>query len=92
MVSATRYINSTQPYLYARLGTGTRVGDPLEVSALHSVFGDGRSKKKPLYIGSVKSNIGHLEAAAGMFPFIAGCDIDLICNRYRWRYQDRTNA
>jgi acyl transferase domain-containing protein/NADPH:quinone reductase-like Zn-dependent oxidoreductase len=47
-------------------GTGTRVGDPIEVSALHEVFGEGRNKRKPLYIGSVKSNIGHLEAAAGI--------------------------
>lgn len=46
-------------------GTGTRVGDPIEVSALHNVFGEGRNKRKPLFIGSVKSNIGHLEAAAG---------------------------
>ncbi|KAF2799537.1 ketoacyl-synt-domain-containing protein [Melanomma pulvis-pyrius CBS 109.77] len=45
-------------------GTGTRVGDPIEVGALHNVFGEGRSKRKPLYMGSVKSNIGHLEAAA----------------------------
>ncbi|KAH7385277.1 hypothetical protein DE146DRAFT_621768 [Phaeosphaeria sp. MPI-PUGE-AT-0046c] len=45
-------------------GTGTRVGDPIEVGALQKVFGEGRSKRKPLYIGSVKSNIGHLEAAA----------------------------
>lgn len=47
-------------------GTGTRVGDPIEVSALHNVFGAGRTKRKPLFIGSVKSNIGHLEAAAGI--------------------------
>ncbi|KAF2679022.1 ketoacyl-synt-domain-containing protein [Lentithecium fluviatile CBS 122367] len=47
-------------------GTGTRVGDPIEVSALQKVFGEGRNKRKPLYIGSVKSNIGHLEAAAGI--------------------------
>ncbi|XPT01486.1 hypothetical protein M3J09_010621 [Ascochyta lentis] len=47
-------------------GTGTRVGDPIEVGALQRVFGEGRNKRKPLYIGSVKSNIGHLEAAAGI--------------------------
>ncbi|KAJ4293521.1 hypothetical protein N0V90_008804 [Kalmusia sp. IMI 367209] len=47
-------------------GTGTRVGDPIEVSALRAVFGEGRTKRKPLFIGSVKSNIGHLEAAAGI--------------------------
>lgn len=46
-------------------GTGTRVGDPIEVTALHNVFGHGRTKRTPLFIGSVKSNIGHLEAAAG---------------------------
>jgi acyl transferase domain-containing protein len=47
-------------------GTGTRVGDPIEVGALRAVFGEGRTKRKPLFIGSVKSNIGHLEAAAGI--------------------------
>lgn len=35
-------------------GTGTKVGDPIEATALHSVFGEGRTKKQPLFIGSVK--------------------------------------
>ena len=45
-------------------GTGTRVGDPAEATALGSVLGKPRSK--PLPIGSVKSNIGHLEPASGI--------------------------
>jgi acyl transferase domain-containing protein len=48
-------------------GTGTKVGDPIEAAALYSVFGEGRSARNPLFIGSVKSNIGHLEAASGKF-------------------------
>jgi acyl transferase domain-containing protein len=55
-------------------GTGTRVGDPIEVRALQKVFGEGRNKRKPLYIGSVKSNIGHLEAAAGKYKLISWID------------------
>jgi acyl transferase domain-containing protein len=55
-------------------GTGTRVGDPIEVGALQKVFGEGRNKRKPLYIGSVKSNIGHLEAAAGKYKLISWID------------------
>jgi acyl transferase domain-containing protein/SAM-dependent methyltransferase len=47
-------------------GTGTALGDPIEVGALASVFGPGRSPRQPLAIGSVKTNIGHLEAAAGI--------------------------
>ena len=44
-------------------GTGTRIGDPIELGALAEVFGH---RGKTLYIGSVKSNLGHLEGAAGI--------------------------
>ncbi|KAL3421917.1 Lovastatin diketide synthase LovF 16 [Phlyctema vagabunda] len=51
-------------------GTGTKVGDPIEAAALHNVFGEGRTARNPLFIGSVKSNIGHLEAASGIISVI----------------------
>lgn len=47
-------------------GTGTQVGDPIETSALAEVLGKRRPSGSPLPIGSVKSNIGHLEAASGV--------------------------
>ncbi|OHX68065.1 type I polyketide synthase [Flammeovirga pacifica] len=51
-------------------GTGTKVGDPIETSAFGNVFSEGRDQEKPLIIGSVKSNMGHLEAAAGIAGII----------------------
>ena len=51
-------------------GTGTKVGDPIEASAIHQVLAQGRDPKNPLFIGSVKSNIGHLEAASGIVAVI----------------------
>lgn len=47
-------------------GTGTAAGDPLEAAAVGRVFASSRKPGQPLYIGSVKSNIGHLEGGAGL--------------------------
>ncbi|TWF40663.1 amino acid adenylation domain-containing protein [Chitinophaga polysaccharea] len=51
-------------------GTGTRLGDPVEVLALNAVYGRFRNTEQPLLLGALKSNIGHLEAAAGIAGFI----------------------
>jgi acyl transferase domain-containing protein/acyl carrier protein len=47
-------------------GTGTSLGDPIEVRALGAVYSENRDANNPLWIGSVKTNIGHLESAAGI--------------------------
>ena len=49
--------------------TSTLLGDPTEISAISSVYGTGRSKESPCFIGSIKPNIGHLEAGAGVMSF-----------------------
>ncbi|TPQ23301.1 type I polyketide synthase, partial [Streptomyces sporangiiformans] len=47
-------------------GTGTRLGDPIEAQALLATYGQAREADRPLWLGSVKSNIGHSQAAAGV--------------------------
>ena len=51
-------------------GTGTLLGDPIEARALGRVLGRARPQSAPLLIGAVKTNLGHLEAAAGIAGFI----------------------
>src|SRR5438552_2148904 len=51
-------------------GTGTTLGDPIELEALDAVLGEGRPTDRPLVVGSVKTNLGHLESASGVAGLI----------------------
>lgn len=51
-------------------GTGTQAGDPLEARAILNTVGSVEGRKSDLYVGSVKTNIGHLEGAAGVAGII----------------------
>jgi phthiocerol/phenolphthiocerol synthesis type-I polyketide synthase C len=69
---------ATIDYIEAH-GTGTSIGDPVEAAALGEALGKHRPAEKPLFIGSVKSNLGHLEAASG----VAGLIKALYCLKNR---------
>ncbi len=68
-LSDARVLPTDVQYLEAH-GTGTELGDPIEVRAAANVLGKGRSPERPLLLGSVKANIGHLEAAGGISGLI----------------------
>jgi acyl transferase domain-containing protein/acyl carrier protein len=68
-LAAARVAAKDVSYVEAH-GTGTPLGDPIELRALAAVLGEGRSADERVAIGSVKTNIGHLEAAAGVAAVI----------------------
>ena len=72
-------VSPDQVFYVEAHGTGTAVGDPIECSALGEILGSQRSGDTPLYIGSIKSNIGHLEPASG----IAGITKILLSLKHR---------
>ncbi|MHA5051010.1 type I polyketide synthase [Streptomyces sp. SD15] len=59
-------VSASEVDLVEAHGTGTTLGDPIEAGALLATYGQGRAEGRPLWLGSLKSNIGHSMAAAGV--------------------------
>lgn len=77
-VYAKAGVNATDIKYVEAHGTGTKAGDPVELTALNNVLKEGRGKGEKVFVGSVKTNIGHLEAAAGIAGIIKS---SLVMNR-----------
>jgi acyl transferase domain-containing protein/acyl carrier protein len=67
---ANAQINPLEVSYIEAHGTGTALGDPIEMESLATVFCQGRPWQQPLYVGSAKTNLGHLESAAGVAGLI----------------------
>ncbi|WP_410586252.1 type I polyketide synthase [Amycolatopsis sp. lyj-23] len=67
---ANAHLASTEIDVVEAHGTGTPLGDPIEVQALQATYGRDRDSGRPLWLGSIKSNIGHSQSAAGVASVI----------------------
>jgi acyl transferase domain-containing protein/acyl carrier protein len=68
-IKAARLTPGDVSYVEAH-GTGTPLGDPIELGAINDVFSDSHDKQNPLVVGSVKTNLGHMEPASGLVGLI----------------------